>query len=209
MKRTYGKLGWLIASICFFGLACLCVVLDESQANTPGPRQQPSKQETPQAKVTTPAPRKAPEITATPPAPTPTSPPPSQPTPQPVTPAPAPSATPAPAETKREPQVFYGVEEGTPVLTAQMEPHRLMRELEQDKSHYPVEVWCKDENTCAAKVVRKVKDIQWQIGLFMNEEVYYQTNRKYAAQGYDFGNGQSFTGRNGVVLHQAVWLKNR
>jgi type IV secretory pathway VirB10-like protein len=212
MKRTFGKASWLIASICFLGLACLGVALDNSQVNSPSSRQQVSKQESPQAKVTTTPslPRRAPEPTATPPMPVPTPQPPPQPAAQPVAPAPAaPPAASAPAERKPEPNIFYGVDEGTPILTAEMEPHRLMRELEQDKSHYPVEVWCKDVNTCAAKVVRKVKDTQWQIGLFMNEEVYYQTNRRYAAQGYDFGNGQSFTDRNGILLHQAVWLKNR
>jgi hypothetical protein len=198
---------WFILAVTFFLLAWAGVAaqsLSTRSTSAPETIAQSKPQPPAPVKKSQPAPPTA-APTPPPPAPAPVSPPTSRPAPQPV----APASTPPPNQSgsKVDPKMLEEINKE--IVTPQMNPQQLMRELERDKSRYPVEIWCKDVNTCAAKVVRKEKDTQWRAGLFMNEEVYYQTNRKYAALGFDFGNGQSFTDSHGVVLHQAVWLKNR
>jgi hypothetical protein len=200
MKRTYGKLGWLIASICFFGMACLGVALDEPQVNPPSSRQQASRQEAPPAKAATPAPRKAPEPVA--PTPAPPSSPAVQPAPQPVPSAPAqpPGGKPVP------PAMAEALKEG--IFTGQMPPERLWQELERDKSNYPKQVWCKAADTCAAKVVPNVNGTQWRARANMSVQSFHEFNSYYTGFGYRLASRQYYVDANGVEFHQAVWLKD-
>lgn len=71
MKQTYARHGWLFASICFFGLACLGAALDEPRVPPPSPPRQPSKPDVPPPKVAQPSPqnnsgasRRVPELVA-------------------------------------------------------------------------------------------------------------------------------------------------
>jgi hypothetical protein len=207
---------WFILAVSFFLLAWAGVVaqaIATRPASNPEPIAQSKTEPQSPAKKSKPAPQ-ATATTPPPPAPTPTSPAQPQPAPQPDPPpirqaqggVPAGGVAPAPVQSKPEPKI-YG--DGDGAVTPLMPPHQLIVALEQDKNHYPVQIWCTSKDTCAAKVVRKVKDTRWTYGLFMNDEVYYQQNRKLAGLGWDFGNGQAFTDGNGVVLHQVVWLKNQ
>lgn len=202
MKRTYGKVDWLIASVCFFGLASLGVAFDDSQGNLPGSRQQSSKQEAPPPKVAAApsAPRKAPAPVAATPAPL--SSPAVQPAPQPVAPTSAP-----PGGKPLPPDMAEAMKKG--MYTAQMPPDQLFRELERDKTNYPIQVWCKAAGTCAAKVVPNVNGTMWQARANMSEQGFNEFNNKYIALGYRLADHHSYFDGNGVEFHQAVWLKDR
>lgn len=200
MKRTYGKPGWLITSICFFGIACLGVALDEPPTNPLSSRQQPSKQEASPAKVTTPATQSASKTLPPPSTPAVQ---PTQPVPQPVAPVPPqpPGGKPVP------PAIADAIKEG--VLTAQMPPDRLWQELERDKSNYPKSVLCWAADRCAAKVVPNVNGTQWQARANMNVQSFREFDKKYTDLGYRLAARQFYIDANGVEFHQAVWLKDK
>jgi polyglycine hydrolase-like protein len=200
MKQRYGKLGWLIASICFFAVACLGVALDEPQVNPPSSRQQSSKPEAPPTKVATLATQSAPKTLPPPSTPAVQ---PTPPVPQPAPPAPTPS--PAPAASN----VFSKEELNKGFLTPQMPPDRLWQELERDKLNYPIELWCKADGLCTARRIPNVNGTQWQARANMSVQGFSEWNAKYTALGYRLAYHQYYPDVNGVEFHQAVWLRNR
>ena len=196
MKQTYGQSAWLIASICFFGLACLGAALDDPQKNSASASSQISRQEAPAPKPAAPTTQKASSspvsAAATPPAALPQ---------QPVT---------KPAEQKGGipvGQVFHG--DLNKIETAQMPPEQLWQQLERDTSHYPTNVRCWAADRCAATVVPNVNGTQWQARANMSEQSFQEFDRKYTAMGYRVACHQFYYDVNQVAFHQALWLKNQ
>jgi hypothetical protein len=198
MKQPYGKSAWLIASICFFGLACLGAALDEPQRNTASPSKQSSRQEAPPAKAAAPTTQRdssaSPSVAATPPAPVPA------PTQQPV-PKPAEPRGGIPVD-----QVFHG--DLNKIETAQMPPQQLWQQLQSDASHYPINVRCWSADRCAATIVPNTNGTQWQAGANMSEQSFQEADRKLTALGYRLACHQFYYDASQVQFHQGLWLKN-
>ena len=195
MKRAFGKMGWLVVSICFFGLACLGVALDGPDKNTTGPPKQSSKQETSPTKAPTPttqgnssAQRKGPEVSAT-------------------TPPPAASTDQLPKFKENPPLPPVQPVEQNGVIIDNISFELLVKKLEQDKSHYPIQVWCHSVAKCGAMVVPNVNGTQWEMRAYMNTQSFQDANTKYSALGYRLVYRQELQNVESIY-YQALWLKD-